>query len=169
MDRTINAPRTTIQMTGRVEIAPFYTVPVKNARVIAKVLDHVLATAKETIFDISILTEMRERRGLLLAVDSKDLPREKGLYEVERTNVVNFKLINEIQAQALIRQGRWYDLLFLSKSAANAAKEERPVALVSYSGRGRNLSIVVCPGENVQVAIVKPKDNVRVLERKEIL
>ncbi len=87
--------------------------------------------------DLSTLREAKEDRNLL-AVDSSGVPKEKGWHEVVRTDSgVSFKPINEKQAQALIDQNRWHDVLHVNESAIKASEEKRPVALDAYYWVGR--------------------------------
>lgn len=108
---------------------------VRRAHETARLLGGSLASFDAVTLSVQELR--RAKKGsYLLAADPENLPKKTGWYRVERDsdhNTVTFVPITETEAGAIIRAGRAYDVLFVSKRAVNAAKEKRPVGLaVSY-------------------------------------
>ncbi len=134
--------------------------PVREAHTTAKVLnkDSRLATVAEAIHDTQTLRNAKGR--YLLAVDSKNLPANAGWYLVQRqTDNISFKPMFGKQAQILINEGRWDEVLYVNQSAVNAAKESRPLVLLFY-GNGLMWYLVAndWPDVDARVALANPVD-----------
>lgn len=131
--------------------------PVKDAYDTAKKLGGILATFNETIRDLRALKNASDSYvfNYMLAVNPKGLPREAGCYRVERTDEVKYIPISKDEAEILIFNGRLYDVLYVTETAVNAAKEGRPIAL-GFKFRFQwiqGISVNDLPDEDAQVAL----------------
>lgn len=161
------ATRTTIQETHgylpQVKVPEQSLTSVRDAHATARRLDGILADFAPTILNVQVLQKAREG-GYLLAVDSKTLPKQEGWHLVVRKDsdhdTLTFVPIAEDHANALIREGRMYDVLYVNKSAIKAAEEERPVALiVVFDNRYRRYLLALdWPNYDARVALSSPRE-----------
>jgi len=112
-----------------------------------------LATFKETISNTHIL-EIAKANGYSLAVDPKDLPRQKGWYQIVRDNDTRFKPISEKEAESFTKDKRWGEVLCVNENAVNAARDRRPV-LLGVSKKEKFIFVLDSPKDDGLV-VIKP-------------
>jgi hypothetical protein len=135
--------------------------PVKDAYATVKALgeDLRLGTFTETVCDTQLLIN---NRGNLLAVDSKDLPKNKkgeyqeGWFQIIRADgEISYKSISEKESKAFRTEEHWQDVLYVDSSAVKAANEKRPIALGVVGWDRRCLLADGWPNDVARVALVK--------------
>lgn len=132
---------------------------VKDAHEAAKKKNGILAGLFRTIKDLQNL-EYAKRTKCLLAVDSTDLPKNKGFYFIDRNASRNriFVSISPDLASSLIMEGKMYDVLQVGDDAIAAAEKRFPVALDVYqpSPYGGCLLVNDFPNHIATMVLLKP-------------